>query len=483
MIPFVPPSLLPAFPEIILTVMAIILLLIGVVKKEDGCRLITNFAIFALIAVMALTVKFFGGRVETFNGMFVTDNFAVYAKILMLAGAASALFIGARYVETQRISRFEYPVLVVFSTIGMMLMISANDLMSLYMSIELQSLPLYVLAASRRESVRSTEAGLKYFILGALSSGMLLYGASLVYGFTGSTNFNTIAATLGDLEVVPVGVIAGMVFLLSGIAFKLAAAPFHMWAPDVYEGAPTSVTAFFAIAPKIAAVALLTRVLTGPFADVQDQWQQVVIAISVLSMLVGSVAAVAQTNIKRLLAYSAIGHIGYALIGLAAAGSDGVKGVLVYITIYMISSIGTFAVVLMMKNKDRMLENISDLSGLASRQPMVAFAMAALMFSMAGIPPLAGFFAKLFVFQAAVNAGLFTLAVFGVLTSVVSAYYYLRIVKVMYFDPAAEEGIEPSMDSRLNLALLVTTVIVVLFAAFPVPLIGFAETASSALLK
>jgi len=374
-------------------------------------------------------------------------------------------------------------VLILFSTLGMMLMTSANDLISLYMALELQSLPLYVLAAMRRDSVKSTEAGLKYFVLGALSSGMLLYGSSLIYGYTGATNFNDIAAALTTHEVLPIGVVTGMVLLLSGFAFKIAAVPFHMWTPDVYEGAPTSVTAFFAIVPKMASLALMVRVFMGPFEPMVDEWRQVVVLLAVASMALGSVAAIAQQNIKRMLAYSSIGHMGYALGGIAAASEVGIKAVIIYATIYMLTSIGTFAIVMMMKQKDRMVENIRDLSGLASRQPMIALSMAIMMFSMAGIPPLAGFFSKLFIFQAAIDAGLYGLVIMGVLTSVISAFYYLRIIKIMYFDAAPDEGIDPATDGRLNAVLAVSSATVVLFIAMPAPLLGAAGAAAATLFS
>lgn len=479
--PFEAPQLMPAFPEIFLAIVALFLLILGVSRKEEESMTVSNFSLFGLLAVTAVMCRFCNEGFTTFGGMYVTDSFAIYMKVLVLLGSAVTIFMSARYAERQRIARFEYPVLVLFSTLGMMLMISANDLISLYMALELQSLPLYVLAAIQRDSVKSTEAGLKYFVLGALSSGMLLYGASLIYGFTGATNFDAIAAALKMQETVPLGVTTGMVLLLSGLAFKIAAVPFHMWTPDVYEGAPTSVTAFFAIVPKMAALALIVRVFMGPFEPLLDQWRQVVVLLAVASMALGAVAAIAQHNIKRMLAYSSIGHMGYALVGLAAANEAGVKAIAIYAALYMLASIGTFAIVLMMKQKDRMVENIRDLAGLASRQPMIALSMAIMMFSMAGIPPLAGFFGKLFVFQAAVDAGLYKLAVFGVIASVVSAYYYLRIIKVMYFDAAADEGLDPADDKRLNAVLILSSGGVLLFIALPAPLLGAAGAAAAAL--
>lgn len=478
---FMPPDLMPAFPEIFLVIVTMLLLLLGVSRKDEDHTSVSNFSLFALVAVGVVLCRYTGQIIPAFNGMYVTDNFAVFMKLMIVTGSAAAIFMSGRYVELQRMSRFEYPILIMFSTVGMMLMISANDLISLYMALELQSLPLYVLAAMRRDNVRSTEAGLKYFVLGALSSGMLLYGASLLYGYTGTTNFDTMAVALENTGSLSLGVITGMVLLLSGLAFKIAAVPFHMWTPDVYEGAPTSVTAFFAIVPKLAALALLLRVFMGPFATLADQWQQVVILISMASMILGSVGAIAQTNIKRMLAYSSIGHMGYALIGLASANITGVKAVMVYAVLYMAASIGTFAIVLMMKQKERMVENIHNLAGLAGRQPMIALAMAAMMFSMAGIPPLAGFFGKLFVFQAAIDAELYALAIVGVLTSVISAFYYLRIIKIMYFDAPVEEGLDMVDDGRLNFALMVSALAVICFIAMPGPLLSSAEAGAKIL--
>ncbi len=475
--PFDPPALMAALPELMLAGLGMMLLLFAVSGKQENYRMTAWLGVLALIAVATVVFQCPFGKTVSFNGMFITDEFSSYMKVLVLAGSAVALMMSAKYMEREKINRVEYPVLMLFSVLGMMLMISANDLMSLYMGLELQSLPLYVLASLSRNNLRSTEAGLKYFILGALSSGMLLYGMSLVYGFTGATGFAQIAAA-GSSP----GMITGMVLILAGLAFKLAAAPFHMWAPDVYEGAPTAVTAFFAIAPKVAAIALITRVLMGPFGDMTEMWRQVIIVISAASMALGAVAAIVQTNIKRLLAYSSIGHMGYALIGLAAANQAGIQGVLLYMTFYMAMSIGVFCIVLMMKKKEVMVENISALAGLAKQQPGLALAMSIMMFSMAGIPPLAGFFGKLFIFQSAVAAGLYTLAVFGVLTSVVAAYYYLRIIKVMYFDEA-ESAIDKAEDRGLNLILLAAALAVTFFIVWPAPLINGAATAAQALIK
>ena len=476
-------DLLVALPELKLAAMALILLLLGVAMKKEHYRLIAGLSVFTLLVVAGLIVYCGGETATAFSGMFVSDHFSSYMKLLVVLGSAVSLLMATQYLEREKINRIEYPILVLFATLGMMLMISANNLISLYVGLELQSLPLYVLAAIQRDSVRSTEAGLKYFVLGALSSGLLLYGASLIYGFSGATDFPLIAEALHGHQTVSLGVVTGMVLLLAGLAFKISAVPFHMWAPDVYEGAPTPVTAFFAIAPKVAAIALLTRVLMGPFGDMVEQWRQVVVVISIASMALGGVAAVVQTNIKRLLAYSSIGHMGYALVGLAAASTAGVQAVVIYMTIYAVMSAGAFCIVLMMKQKGKMVENISDLSGLAKEQPLLALAMSILMFSMAGIPPLAGFFGKLFIFQSAVAAGLYTLAVVGVLTSVVAAYYYIRIIKVMYFEESKENGLDRAEDCGLNLILLAVSVVVVFFIILPAPVLNSAQAAAQSLIR
>lgn len=481
---FLTASFAPALPEMFFAIVALLLILTGVLRRDEamGFKVVSILSLLTLACTGVILWRFCQEPMQAFRGMFASNAFTAAMKGLVLAGSAASLLLMHGYALRERIARFEYPLLVLFSTLGMMLMISANDLMSLYMGLELQSLPLYVLAALQRDNLRSTEAGIKYFVLGALSSGMLLYGASLIYGATGATNFDAIARALSGPEAVTAGVVTGMVMMLCGLAFKVAAVPFHMWTPDVYEGAPTSVTAFFAIAPKIAALALLTRVLSGPFAPMMEEWRQVVVVLSVASMSLGAIAAIGQTNIKRLLAYSSIGHMGYALIGLAAGDAAGVRAVVVYAALYMAAAAGTFAVVLMMKHKDRMTENISDLSGLAGRRPMLALALAALMFSMTGIPPLAGFFGKLLVFKAAVDNGLFALAVIGVLTSVVAAYYYLRIVKVMYFDAAPDQELDAAEDLRLNTVLLAASLVVVLFVFAPGPLLESANAAALSVL-
>jgi NADH-quinone oxidoreductase subunit N len=425
------------------------------------------------------------GRETAFSDLFVRDSFADFMKILVLIGAGLTTLMALRYIEHEKMNRFEFPVLMLFATLGMMMMISANNLMSLYLGLELQSLSLYVLAAFRRDDLRSSEAGLKYFVLGALSSGMLLYGCSLIYGFAGTTSFGALAGLFADAagggEAVPTGVVVGLVFLSAGLAFKVSAVPFHMWTPDVYEGAPTAVTAFFATAPKVAAMALFVRVLMGPFGGLVEQWQQIVIFISLASMILGALAAISQTNIKRLMAYSSIGHVGYALVGLAAGTEEGVRGVAVYLAIYIFMNVGTFACILCMRQKDRMVEGIEDLKGLSKTDPIMALALAVFMFSMAGIPPLAGFFGKLFVFSAAIDAGLYGLAIIGILTSVVGAFYYLRIVKFMYFDDA-EEAFDRPIGREMSLILLGTGLVISFFIVFPGPILDGASAAAASLV-
>jgi len=403
----------------------------------------------------------------------------------VLLGAALCLIMSPDFLHHEGIERFEFPILALFSTVGMLMMISANSLLALYLALELQSLPLYVMAAFHRDQTRSTEAGLKYFVLGALASGLLLYGCSLVYGFTGTLSFARLAdlfqpAAGGQLEIAT-GALIGLVFIASGLAFKLAAVPFHMWTPDVYEGAPTPVTAFLAAAPKVAAMGLTLRVLYEPFGAWAGEWQQIVVFISIASMLLGAFAAIGQSNIKRLLAYSSIGHVGFALVGLAAGTQDGVYSVLVYMAIYLVMTVGTFGCVLLMRRHGSAVEEIDDLAGLASHQPLLAAALAVFMFSLAGIPPLAGFFGKLYVFMAAIDAGLVPLAVIGVLASVVGAYYYLRIVKVMYFDEA-REGFDRPIGREFTVVVGVTAVLNVVFCLHPSPLLTQAQAAAMALV-
>jgi len=471
-------------PELVLGCLAMALLMLGVFQGDRHTPRVMLLSVVALGVVLSILALAPRGSGTAFGGLFVVDRFSDFMKGLVLLASATAIVMSLRFFEQARSLRFEYPVLMLFATLGMLMMISADDLIALYLGLELQSLSLYVIAAFRRDSLRSTEAGLKYFVLGALSSGMLLYGASMIYGFAGTTGFADLARVLAeethDGALPSTGIVVGLVFLLAGLAFKVAAVPFHMWTPDVYEGAPTPVTAFFASAPKVAAMALFVRVMTGPFADLSVQWTQIVVFISIASMVLGAFAAIVQTNIKRLMAYSSIGHVGYALVGLAVGSAEGIGGVLIYMTIYLFMNVGTFAVILSMRANGRLVEGINDLSGLSKTRPVMAAALAVMMFSMAGIPPFAGFFGKFFIFKAAVDAGLIPLAVVGVLTSVVAAFYYLRIVKIIYFDEAGDQ-FEP-MTAQARLVLGVASVFVGAFFLFPLPQIVLAaDTAAKAL--
>ena len=469
-----------AMPEIFLAVAGMILLMLGVFAKQRGTTLVNWVAVAVLVlAGVAIVSQSGQGTMTTFGGMFVTDDFAAFMKVLALAGTALALILSMDFNKREGFDRFEYAVLFVYAALGMLMMISANDLIALYLGLELQSLSLYVVAAIRRDTVKSSEAGLKYFVLGALSSGMLLYGASLVYGYAGSTSFETLAELFAHGHT-STGAIVGLVFVMAGLAFKVSAVPFHMWTPDVYEGAPTPVTAFFAAAPKVAAIALFLRVMMGPFAPLAGEWQQVVILISVLSMGLGAFAAINQNNIKRLMAYSSIGNIGYALVGLAAGSEEGVRGVLIYMAIYMVTTIGAFACILTMRRDGRTVEEISDLAGLSKTSPGIAAAIGIFMFSLAGIPPLAGFFGKLYIFLAAIEAGLYLLAVVGVLTSVVAAFYYIRIVKVIYFDEAADP-FDTHVAGEIRWTIAVSGLLVLAFFVWPSPLVDTAAAAATSL--
>jgi NADH-quinone oxidoreductase subunit N len=435
-------------PELILAVGALVLLMIGVFSGERSGLTVTGLAVALLIAA-GLWIVLVPADGQAFGGAYIADPFSRFMKVLALIGAVTAMIMSVGHARSEHLDRFEFPVLLVLATLGMLLLISANNLISFYLSLELQSLALYVVAAINRDSLRSTEAGLKYFVLGALSSGMLLYGMSLVYGFTGHTGFDGIAQAL-TAETRSLGLVFGLVFILAGMSFKISAVPFHMWTPDVYEGAPTPVTAFFAAAPKIAAMAIFIRIAVTAFDPVVKDWQQVVVFISIASMVLGAFAAIGQKNIKRLMAYSSIGHMGYALVGLAAGSKTGVTGVILYMTIYMVMTLGTFACIMAMRRKEEgNVENIDDLAGLSSTNPFMAVVLTALMFSLAGIPPLAGFFGKYFVFVAAIEAKLYALAVIGVLSSVVGAYYYLRVVKLMWFDQPKGEFTRVAGELRL----------------------------------
>jgi NADH-quinone oxidoreductase subunit N len=468
---------LPVLPEVALALAAMVLLMVGVGLGERSGTLVNSMAIFVLIGIAALVIWLPVERQVLFDGSFVVDAYARFFKVLALTGTAGGLLLSLDYLRAERQQKFEYGALFLLATLGMMMLISANDLIALYLGLELMSLSLYVVAAFERDSARSTEAGLKYFVLGALSSGMLLYGASLIYGFTGTVNFAGIAkATSAGAGI---GLIFGLVFLFVGFCFKISAVPFHMWTPDVYEGAPTPVTAFFAAAPKVAAIAIFVRATMVAFPGITREWQQIIVFVAIASMALGAFAAIGQRNFKRLMAYSSIGHMGYALVGLAAGTADGVQGVLIYMSIYVAMTLGTFAVILSMRRDGQLVENIGDLAGLSRTKPAVAFLLAMLLFSLAGIPPLAGFFAKFYVFLAAIKAGLYLLAVVGVLASVVGAYYYLAIVKLMYFDEPAER-FQP-MPGLVGLVLCIAGLINILFFAYPGPLLGAATAAAKSL--
>ena len=429
----------PLWPELIVAVGAMALLMLGVFMRDDEATgAIIGWLAIAVLAVAGwVLVQQPAATATLFDGAFVVDGFARFMKLLVLGGSAVALMLSFDYLRDVKSLKFEYPILVLLATVGMLMMVSAGDLISLYLGLELQSLALYVVAAFRRDDVRSSEAGLKYFVLGALSSGMLLYGASLIYGFTGSTSFPVIASVAKAQGAAQnIGLIIGLVFLLVGLAFKISAVPFHMWAPDVYQGAPTPVTAFFAAAPKMAAMALTVRVLMSAFPGMTPQWQQIVVFLALASMLLGAFGAIGQSNIKRLMAYSSIANIGFALVGLAAGNTEGLQGVLVYLAIYLVMTLGAFACILAMRRDNGAVEDIDELSGLAETNLGMASALGLLMFSLAGIPPLAGFWGKWYVFLAAVKAEMWPLAVIGVIASVIGAYYYLRIIKVMFFDEA-----------------------------------------------
>jgi NADH-quinone oxidoreductase subunit N len=469
-------AMLPALPEIVLALGAMTLLMIGAFRGEETAEAINWLAIGLLIAAGVIVIALPSDTLTAFGGSFIVDPFGRFLKLLALTGSACAILMSVDYLAVEKQQRFEYPILILLSTTGMLMLISAADLIALYLGLELMSLALYVVAAIDRDSSRSSEAGLKYFILGALSSGMLLYGASLVYGFTGTVTFAGIAKAANQQSI---GLIMGLVFLFAGFCFKVSAVPFHMWTPDVYEGAPTPITAFFAAAPKVAGIAMFVRATIVAFPGVVPQWQQIVVFVAIASMALGAFAAIGQHNIKRLMAYSSIGHMGFALVGLAAANSDGVEGVLIYMAIYIAMTLGTFAVILAMRRDGHVVEGIGDLAGLARTNPTMAFFLAMLLFSLAGIPPLAGFFAKFFVFVAAIKAGLITLAIIGVVTSVVGAYYYLSIVKIMYFDEPAKPF--APMPTELKVVLAVTGLFNILFFIYPGPLVAAAAAAAKSL--
>lgn len=470
-------------PELILAGLAMLYLIVGVSLRKIGPRVFAGLAIGALLAALGVTI--FGisspdAQGSVFGGAFVVDSFSVVGRSIIYVAAGIALAMATRHFDDEKLWKFEYPILVMLACVGMGLMVSAQDLIAVYMGIELQSLSLYIMAAFNRDSRRSTEAGLKYFVLGALSSGMLLYGASLVYGFTGQTSFSGIAAMAGEADNV-VGLTFGLVFLIAGLAFKVSAAPFHMWTPDVYEGAPTPVTAFFAAAPKIAAMFLFVRILIEAFPSLLDQWQPVLWIAAALSMIIGAVSALVQTNIKRLMAYSSIGHVGYALIGLTAGTEAGVQAVVFYLAIYAIMTLGTFACILSMRRPEGMTENIEDLSGLSQSQPGLALAFTLLFLSLAGIPPLLGFFGKFAVFMAGIEAELYILSVIGVLSSVVATFYYLGVIRTIWFSEPAP-AFARNVGGSISMTAWASALIVAFGLIFLIrPLTSLASYAAQAL--
>ena len=467
-----------ALPEILLAVYAMVALLGAVYTTKDEAAPLLTWLTAGAFLLLAAWIGIRGEGADTaFGGMFIADGFSHFAKITILLSAAAILLMSESYMQRRGLLRFEYPILVALSVVGMMVMVSAGDLMVLYMGLELQSLALYVVASLRRDSLKSTEAGLKYFVLGALSSGLLLYGASLTYGFAGTTLFSGIIdATQDELSL---GLLFGIVFLTAGFAFKVSAAPFHMWTPDVYEGSPTPVTAFFATAPKVAAMALFARVVFDAFGNTVGQWQQIVAFLSVVSMFLGAIAAIGQTNIKRLMAYSSIAHMGFALMGLAAGTAFGVQAMLIYMAIYVTMNVGTFALILGMEKDGRPVTDIAALQSYSKREPLLALAMLVMMFSLAGVPPLLGFFGKFYVLRAAYEAGLGWLAVAGVIASVIGAFYYLRIVYFMYFG-AEKDGLDGKLTPVLWVAAVGSAAVVALAWLPGINLFGLEPIAAGA---
>ena len=467
-------------PEIVLSVYAMVALLFAVYSGKDAMTGVLTWATAGLFVLLAGFVALRNGAgAIAFGGMFIDDAFARFAKVVVLLSAAGVLVMAKDYMARRDLARFEYPILVALAVVGMMMMVSAGDLMALYMGLELQSLSLYVVAALRRDSAKSTEAGLKYFVLGALSSGLLLYGASLTYGYAGTTLFSGILSTVE--HGVPLGLLFGLVFVLSGLAFKVSAAPFHMWTPDVYEGAPTPVTAFFATAPKVAAMALIARVVHDAFGGIPGDWGQVLAALAVISMFLGAVAAIGQKDIKRLMAYSSIAHMGYALIGIASGTAEGIQAMLIYMAIYATMNLGTFAFILSLEKDGRPVTDIASLNLFARREPLKALAVLVLMFSLAGVPPMLGFFGKFYVLKAAVDAGMTWLAIAGAVASVIGAFYYLRIVYFIYFG-AETEGAESRMSPVQWLMLVAVAAVMVLGVVNLFGIEPLALTAAEALL-
>ena len=450
-------------PEIFISASIMLFLLFGVFKKNSA-NLIYNLSTISLVILLALIINLSSfNKIYLFNSSYLIDNLSNYMKIILVGSGIFVMLTGSRYIQVINLNKIEYPILILSSILGMMIMISSNDLIVFYMGLELQSLALYVLASFNRDNLLSTESGLKYFVLSALSSGLLLYGCSLTYGFSESTNFDQILINSTEFNY---GTTFGIVFILVGLAFKISAVPFHMWAPDVYQGSPTSVTLFFAILPKIAALSVFIKFLYTPFANMNDQWQTIIVFISIASMIFGAVAAIGQKNLKRLIAYSSISHMGYALAGLATVSNQGIQSSITYISIYLVMNLAFFSCLFMLKRNDKYYENIEDLSGLSKKHPILSFSLLIVLFSLAGIPPLAGFFAKFYVFLAVIEQSMYFLAIVGLLATVVAAFYYLRIIKIIYFDPEKEE-FETSHNLGLKITLTISTIFILAYFLYP----------------
>ena len=455
-------------PEIFISVSIMLFLLVGVFKKNSA-SLIYNLSNISLVILLALIINLSSlDTIYLFNESYLIDNLSNYMKIILVGSGIFVMLTGSKYIQVINLNKIEYPILILSSILGMMIMISSNDLIVFYMGLELQSLALYVLASFNRDNLLSTESGLKYFVLSALSSGLLLYGCSLTYGFSESTNFDQILINSTEFNY---GTTFGIVFILVGLAFKISAVPFHMWAPDVYQGSPTSVTLFFAILPKIAALSVFIKFLYTPFANMNDQWQTIIVFISIASMIFGAVAAIGQKNLKRLIAYSSISHMGYALAGLATVSNQGIQSSITYISIYLVMNLAFFSCLFMLKRNDKYYENIEDLSGLSKKHPILSFSLLIVLFSLAGIPPLAGFFAKFYVFLAVIEQSMYFLAIVGLLATVVAAFYYLRIIKIIYFDPEKEEY-ETSHNLGLKITLAISTIFILAYFIYPSGITG-----------
>ena len=449
-------------PELFLSIAIMFLLMLGVFIKKSF-KLVNLLTILSLIFAIALVLNQPNEIIKIFNGSYIIDKLSIFMKVLTLLFCVFVLLLSKDYIKNNSIDKIEYPIIILASTLGMILMISSYDLIVFYLGLELQSLCLYILASFKRDDERSTEAGLKYFVLSALASGLLLYGCSLIYGFTGSTNFEIISENLSEGNT---GAVFGMVFIIVGLAFKVSAVPFHMWTPDVYEGSPTSVTSFFALVPKIAALTVFIRFMYVPFINVISHWQTIIIFLSIASMILGAVAAIGQSNIKRLMAYSSIGHMGYALAGLAPGTNAGIQSTIIYLTIYLVMNLGAFGCIFMMKRENVFYEKINDLSGLSKNHPMLALGFLIIFFSLAGMPPLAGFFAKFYIFMAVIEAKMYTLAIIGLVTTVVSAFYYLSIIKVIYFDKPIEP-FEENYDWGLKASLVLSSILILIYFIYP----------------